>query len=255
MTKRFKPLWLLVKSTSTKLLIWIIKFLTFLTVSFYTLYKCTTGILRKGFGAVKSISKRNIKVFWLMFLMLIMLILSGIVFYKWYGSYKEVNAYIENMNNQINIERDIKENLENENNILKEEIEKKDAELQARAEEKAKFAQQQHILANRDKADANLPEYIKCLVDKYADKYGVEDKRMISCIIFYESGGISDAKGDRGAAIGVAQYHIGTFLGHRRQMGLSEEDLRTNPEASIDAMLFSISRGGIGNWTARRSCV
>jgi len=255
MPKRLEYLWSLIKSVSTKILICFIRFLTTLTVIFYRSYKWLSNGVRRIFNGLREVGKNNISISWLVLAMLSMMVLCGVVFYKWCESYKEIGAYIENTRKHMDVERKIRENLENQNNTLKDEIEKKNADLQAKADEQAKFAQQQKILVNRDKSEQHLPEYIKNLVDKYCDTYGVADKRLVSCIIFHESGGNTDAVGDNGAAVGVAQYHIGTFLSHRRQMGLSEEDLRTDAEASIRAMLFSISRGGIGNWTARYACM
>ena len=98
-----------------------------------------------------------------------------------------------------------------------------------------------------------LTDNVKQVIAKYSSTYGV-DKDLVECIVANESSGRSDAVGDNGAAIGLAQYHLATFLGHRKQMGLSQEDLRTDIEASIQAMCWSISNSGIGNWTARWKC-
>jgi hypothetical protein len=138
---------------------------------------------------------------------------------------------------------------------LKKEIQEKDLKLESKAKEEKLLAQKQNVLANRNTAEEKLPKRVKDIIASNALVYGVKDVRLMQCTVYYESGGRDEAVGDSGDAVGVAQYHLATFLGHRKQMGLSAIDLRTNTEASIQAMAFSISNGGIGNWTAHKKCI
>jgi hypothetical protein len=192
-------------------------------------------------GLLKILGSR-IRAFWILILLFIFLLVGMLYLYKW-------TAFAMTNDKNLNYMKMIIQNQSKDIEQLKQDIQKKDAELQAKAEEKARFARQQWIIANRNEAEVRLSDEVKGLVAKYADAYGIKDKRMVECIILHESGGRDEAVGDSGNAKGVAQYHLATFMGHRRQMGLSQDDLRTDTEASIQAMAFSISHGGIGNWT------
>jgi hypothetical protein len=233
----------------------ILQILILIMRGFLWTYKKLKQLIKAIFNALRKFSKKNIKGIWLLLTIFIFLIISLFGLYKGYvyaqgliNNQKETDTLLQKQQeNNLNLFK------ENEN--LKEEIKIKDAKLQSKAEEQAKFARQQWILNNRNLAEKKLPEEVKGLIVKHASAYGVKDVRLMQCIVFNESGGRDEAVGDSGKAIGVAQYHLATFLGHRRQMGLPQVDLRKNTNASIEAMMFSISRGGIGNWSARTKCI
>jgi hypothetical protein len=253
--KLFIGIVLLLKKFIETILKLILKFFILVLVTFLKIYKLIKFLLRKLLESVIKFSKKNIKGIWLLLLTFLFILVASFVVWRGY-------LYLKDKENEIHSQSETNSNLFNENERLKEElklkqeeIEDKDKQLQAKRDEEVMFANQQRILVNRDTAEEKLPEYVKETIKKYADEYGVEDLRLMECIVFNESGGRSEAIGDSGKAIGVAQYHLATFLGHRRQMGLPQEDLRTDIDASIQAMMFSVSRGGIGNWTARHKCI
>jgi predicted Holliday junction resolvase-like endonuclease len=233
----------------------ILEILILLMRGFLWTYKKFKQLIKAIFLALKKFSKKNIKGFWLLLVIAIFLIIS--LFSLWKG-YAYAQGIIHNLKETKDVlqkqqEHNIK--LFEENEQLKEEIEDKDKKLKAKAEEQAKYARQQWILKNRQAAEQKLPEEVKTTITKYANAYGVKDTRLVQCIVYHESGGRDEAVGDNGKAVGVAQYHLATFLGHRKQMGLSQVDLRKDTNASIQCMVFSISRGGISNWTARTKCI
>jgi len=82
---------------------------------------------------------------------------------------------------------------------------------------------------------------LKNIVVKYANQYNV-NPQLIECIVQKESSGNPYA--ENGPYIGLAQYCLPTFLSHRKKMGLPVKDLRTDPEASIQALSWAISQGG-----------
>lgn len=105
----------------------------------------------------------------------------------------------------------------------------------------------------RYKSQGLSPE-IKAIVAKYASVYEV-DQSLMECMVNWESGGNSNAISPSGEYVGVAQYCLSTFLAHRRYLGLSEEDLRTNPDASIQLLAAALARGEGGHWpTAYPAC-
>lgn len=109
-------------------------------------------------------------------------------------------------------------------------------------------------MAQRTKAEKYLPAEIKNIIMKYASIYKV-DSALCKCIVFRESRGNPKAVGDYGAAIGACQYHLRTFLSHRRQMNLPAIDLREDPEESIQAMAWAISKGYGSAWTSHANCI
>lgn len=253
--KLFIGIVLLLKKLIETILKLILKFFILVLVTFLKIYKLIKILLRKLVESVIKFSKKNIKGIWLLLLIFLFILIASFVVWKGY-------LYLKEKENKIHSQSETNSHLFNENERLKEElkikqeeIEEKDKQLQAKREEEILFANKQIVIANRDIADEHLPENVKKTIKKYANEYGVEDLRLMECIVFNESGGRSEAIGDSGKAVGVAQYHLATFLGHRRQMGLPQEDLRTDIDASIQAMMFSVSRGGIGNWTARHKCI
>lgn len=236
----FFIVWTVILSTILKLIL-----------KFFILYIRGIYIIYKG---ISNFAKKNIKGFWLLLLIMISLIISILCIYKGYVYAQRIINERNSTQDILNKQQNINVDLLKENQKLKEDNAIKDKKLQAKADERAKFAQQQNILKRREMAEKKLPEEVKNLIIKYANTYGVKDISLINCIVFNESGGRDEAVGDSGKAIGVAQYHLATFLGHRKQMGLPQIDLRMDTNASIQAMMFSIGRGGIGNWSARLKC-
>jgi hypothetical protein len=233
----------------------ILKFVILLIRGFLWTYKKIKELIKAIFNALRKFSKKNIKGIWLLLLIAIFLIISNLTLFKGWQIVRAMNRQLDEVGTVLKNQQDNSLKLFKENEKLKEEIKVKDKELQSKAEEERRFAYQQWILRNRNKAEATLPQEVKTLITQHANTYGVKDIRLMECIVFNESGGRDEAVGDNGAAIGVAQYHLDTFLGHRRQMGLPQVDLRKDTNASLQAMMFSVSRGGIGNWTARLKCV
>lgn len=248
----WKKLWNYIKAFfgCIYFIVWtvILKTLLTLILKFFILYIKGLYIIYKG---ISNFAKKNIKGFWLLLSILSLLIIS-----LFYGLYlmKYFNYVHEILNEQNNIEKTRIE-LIKENEKLKNEIKEKDLKLQAKLKEEEEKIHRQKVIKNRDIAEEKLPQPVKDLIVKHANTYGVEDIRFMECIVFNESGGRSEAIGDNGKAIGACQYHLATFLGHRKQMGLPLVDLRKNTDACLQAMMFSISNGGIGNWSARLKCV
>jgi len=250
-----KKLIMIIKKIIETILKIILEILILLMRGFLWTYKKFKEIIKAVFLALRKFSKKNIKGGWLLLVIAISLIIS--LLGLWRG-YVYAQGLISNVKEKEGILQKQQENnldLLKENEKLKEEIKVKDQKLQSKAEEEARYAYQQWILRNRQLAEQKLPEKVKDIIVQYANTYGVKDTRLIQCIVYYESGGRDEAVGDNGDAIGVAQYHLATFLGHRKQIGLSQIDLRKDTNASIQCMVFSISRGGIGNWTARYKCI
>lgn len=238
--------WIIRKIIETILKL-ILKILTLIVIGFYKLYLLFRKIVIFIFRVIRKFSKRNVKGFWILLILFIIFIIGSII-------YTKQSSYTHNLLKGWEDTNQLLQKQREENKQLKQDIQEKDRQLQVKAEEEVQFAHQQWILNNRQIAEEKLPQKVKTVITKYAKAYEVRDTRLINCIVYHESGGRDEAVGDSGDAIGVAQYHLDTFLGHRKQMGLSVEDLRSNTEASIQAMLFSISRGGIGNWSARTKC-
>jgi cell division protein FtsB len=217
----------------TLFLIVILKALTFIVLVIYRSYL--------GF---KALCARNFKGIWIVLLVILVAGCSAYAFYRVEQEFAKQRMANEKIINSKNDQIDymLRENLK-----LREMI--KDLK------DKLSYKQQRdQLVALGWKKVEQLPENVKTIIAKYSSVYGV-NRPLIECIVANESGGRYNAVGDNGAAVGVAQYHLATFLGHRRQMGLSEEDFRTDLEASIEALCFSVSRGGIGNWTTREQCV
>jgi cell division protein FtsB len=211
-----------------------------------TILKIMTLIVKACLWLYKKISrfcKSRIKGYWLLLFIivfLILLIFSTIGVVHFYKQQKEEIKQIQDIH--IKTIKDFKDKEKD----YKKEIEK----LKEKASIKQK--QEQSFTSGWDKIEV-LPDNVKQTIKKYSSIYGV-DQLLVQCIVANESSGRAEAVGDSGLAVGVSQYHLATFLGHRKQMGLSQEDLRTDIEASIQAMCWSISNGGIGNWTARWKC-
>lgn len=86
------------------------------------------------------------------------------------------------------------------------------------------------------------------LVHYYSARYGVEPY-LVACILEKESNFNPQAIGDNGKAVGMAQFHLGTFKMFRKKMGLSQEDLRTDKAESIKVLCWALSRGYGSHWT------
>lgn len=226
----------------------ILKVLTLILIGLYEVLKAFGRLNVAIFNALKKFSKHNIKGFWILILVFLFLLIGGIGLFK---GIQRVNA----QNRQIIDMKSILDKQIKDIQQLQKDIKEKDLKLESKAKEEKLLAQKQAVLANRNKAEENLPVRVKNIIASNALVYGVKDVRLIECTVFHESGGRDEAVGDSGDAIGVAQYHLATFLGHRKQMGLPAIDLRKNTEASIQAMVYSISKGGIGNWSARTKCI
>jgi len=247
----WKKLWKYIKAFFGFIyfLVWTVILSTILKLilKFFILYIQGLVIIYKG---ISNFAKKNIKGFWVLFTIFILLIISIL-----YGLYlmKYFNYVHQILNEQNNIEKTNIELIE-ENENLKSQIIEKDLKLEAKAEEERLLAHKEKVMENRNIAEEKLPQEVKDLIVKHANAYGVKDIRYMECIVFNESGGRSEAIGDSGLAVGACQYHLATFLGHRKQMGLPLVDLRKDTDACLQAMMFSISNGGIGNWSARLKC-
>jgi hypothetical protein len=90
-------------------------------------------------------------------------------------------------------------------------------------------------------------------IEKYAAEYGVSVRYLV-CIAKNESGFNPEAVGDSGRAVGVAQWHLGSWQFMREKMGLSTDDLRTCPEESIRTMAFAIANGYSHWWSVSDEC-
>jgi predicted Holliday junction resolvase-like endonuclease len=233
----------------------ILKFAILLIRGFLWTYKRVKELIKAIYHALRKFSKKNIKGIWLLLLIVIFLIISLLGLWRGLVYAKGIIHNLKETENMLQKQQQNTLDLFKENEQLKQEIKDKDAKLQSKAQEQAKFARQQWIINNRQLAEEKLPEEVKTAIAQHCNTYGVKDTRLMQCIVYNESGGRDEAVGDNGDAIGVAQYHLATFLGHRRQMGLPQVDLRKDTNASLQAMMFSISRGGIGNWTARTKCM
>ena len=202
--------------------------------------KATTWIYKK----FSKFCKLRIKGFWIVLLLVLFIVVSVIVTIKVFSIQKQKDQEYNKLKNIKNEQID---------NLLKEK-ERKDKEIQELKKKITYQEQRNQIVATGWEKVKVLPKNVKSVIAKYSEIYNV-NQPLIECIVANESEGRYNAIGDNGDAVGVGQFHLATFLGFRKQMGLSQKDLRTDIEASIQAMCWSISQGGIGNWTARFKCV
>ena len=91
------------------------------------------------------------------------------------------------------------------------------------------------------------------LVYFYSEKYSV-NPQMVSCIIEKESSWNAQAIGDSGLALGLAQFHRGTYIRFRKKMGLSAKDERTDKAEAIKTLVWGLSQGLGSHWTAYGRC-
>ena len=86
------------------------------------------------------------------------------------------------------------------------------------------------------------------LIDEYSQKYQV-NKDFITCILFNESHFKSSAVGDNGKAVGMAQFHLPTWISFRSKMGESVKDLRSDPEQAVKTLCWAVSQGLKYHWS------
>ncbi len=98
------------------------------------------------------------------------------------------------------------------------------------------------------------PKTIPEMIINYSEEYKV-DPLLVSCILFNESSYNPNATGDSGKAKGISQFHLATFKNFRRLMGKSQEDLRLNPEASIETLCWALSTGRGYHWSVFKGCL
>ena len=106
----------------------------------------------------------------------------------------------------------------------------------------------------RVEVKAYEPKTIPEMIVYYSDKYKV-NPMLTECILFHESGFRPQAVGDSGKAVGIAQFHYPTWKMFRNKMGLSEVDLRTNPEESIRTLCWALSEGYANHWSPYKNGV
>ncbi len=96
--------------------------------------------------------------------------------------------------------------------------------------------------------EIKVEETITELTEFYGNKFEVEPS-YLRCIIWFESRNDAEAVGDSGKAVGLCQFHLGTFLGFRKQMGLSQEDLRRDKAESVKVLAWAISKNYDHHWS------
>jgi hypothetical protein len=93
------------------------------------------------------------------------------------------------------------------------------------------------------------------LVDEYTTEYHL-NKKLVECMIVEESSGNPLAVSSSGTYVGLAQYSLSTFFSHRKQLGLPQEDLRTDPNATVQALTSALARGESSHWpNTYKSCI
>ena len=116
-----------------------------------------------------------------------------------------------------------------------------------RDKEMSTVAKERLEVADTTGASSELIRYI----NKYSDRYGVSASYMV-CLAKAESQFNPEAVGDHNLAIGIWQYHLGTWRLFRGQMGLSTEDLRDDEEESTKTTAWALSQGLDNHWTPLR---
>jgi hypothetical protein len=86
--------------------------------------------------------------------------------------------------------------------------------------------------------------------DKYAKQYGV-DPVIFKKVMFCESHNKQSAIGDSGRAVGVFQFHKGTFDGYAKKLGKTLDINSYRDQIELAAYMFSI--GEARHWTAYRA--
>jgi soluble lytic murein transglycosylase-like protein len=96
------------------------------------------------------------------------------------------------------------------------------------------------------KINSQAPENLTLLIEKYANRYGV-DKDMMIGIAKCESGFRENAV--NGPYAGMYQFVSSTWVSNRRAMGEDPDpNLRFNAEESIKTAAFKMGRDGYGAW-------
>ena len=90
------------------------------------------------------------------------------------------------------------------------------------------------------------------IIDLYADFYGV-NRKLAHCIVMRESSYNPLAEGDwlngEPRAIGLWQWHLGSYQFMRKQMGEETSDQRKNVVESTKTALYAIANGYANWWT------
>ena len=92
------------------------------------------------------------------------------------------------------------------------------------------------------------------IIRQFAYLYGVPEKLAL-CIAKNESGFRADAVGDSGLAVGILQFHRGTFLMFQKKMGLKQSDDRTDVVESARVAMWAIANGYGKHWSTYRRCL
>lgn len=87
------------------------------------------------------------------------------------------------------------------------------------------------------------------IVEQAATVVG-ENPAYFSCIVQHESGWNPQAVGDNGAAVGMWQWHIGSWQHVRNQMALPLNDERDDPIQSTLTAAYAIGVLGLDDWWA-----
>jgi len=213
------------------ILIQIIKIATFLLLLFLAIYKKIRRVLVKVYKRLYKFSKSKIRGVWILLLIIILfftsisLIISQVKYVSTIKKLEKINKQSsKRIKNNINTHKKVYKKLFNE----KKEIEK---DLDT-----CKKKTIGYYIA---------PRKIEEIINKYTKIYNV-DSNLVKCMLFKESGFNSNAV--NGPYVGLAQYCLSTFLSHRKQLGLSQKDLRTNPDASIQVMISALGRGEFSHW-------
>ena len=106
----------------------------------------------------------------------------------------------------------------------------------------------------RDHAAAVTITPEELLIRYMAGAMGVNPD-YVACIVGHESRYDVMAVGDDGMAIGLWQWHIGSWEYVRGKMGLPLEDRRADPVESTITAIYAIDRLGLARWwTASSLC-
>lgn len=209
--------------------IYFLRLLTYLVKEIYDFYV-----------GIKVFAQSNVKGIWVIGILFVFSVMIGAVSAKLFLSQRQ-NVLLRQSIEELNKKHD--------DSLI--ESEARDNELQDLKEELEQKSQQIETFKNR--SSLRLDFDTVNLIATYSDVNKL-NTHSIECLVARESGGRTLAVGDNGAAVGVAQYHLGTFLSHRRQMGLTQEDLRTNKEESIKTMTWAIANGYGPHWTSWGGC-
>ncbi len=84
-----------------------------------------------------------------------------------------------------------------------------------------------------------------------ADYYEV-NPHVVYCILDHESDWDSGAIGDNGDAVGIAQFHLDTWIWMRGLMGADTADSRADPVEAIRTLCWAMANDLSSHWTAYR---